>query len=139
MKKAISFLVAALMLCASIPCASAAAGEPIQPMWKYLNRIDGTIKISTGGIATVAATVQSRASGSQKTGITVSLQQKKPDGWKEIKSWTATQEGSYALITRRSWAVPHGYSYKIVVTGRMYKGLQVLEQESKAFNYGYFA
>ncbi|MCI9467598.1 MAG: hypothetical protein HFE99_11000 [Ruminiclostridium sp.] len=136
MKKSFSFLLAMLVLCISIPWA--AASEPIQPMWSNLNSIYGTLSISNGGIAKVTAKAICKVGKAEKTSVRASLQQLKSGTWTEIKSWSATRDGLTASVPEKSWPVAHGYSYRLIVTGSAYQGLQLLEQGTYTKDYGFF-
>ena len=138
MKRTFVFLTALLLLCASVSWVSAAPGDTIQPLWVYVNYVNGTIDISSGGMATVSASTRMKPGKVQKTTITASLQQYEAGRWKEIKSWTASSSGTSAKLSEKNWMVAHGYSYRVLITAKAYAGTTVLEQGSYTANYGYF-
>lgn len=86
----------------------------------------------------MTAEEEARRQGVTKTSVTASLQQFKGGKWQEIKSWTITSNGTSTKLPEKSWALAHGYSYRVVVTAKAYGGATLLEQGSYTAGYGYF-
>lgn len=138
MKRVSMFLMVLLLLCAIAPCGFAAQADEVQPLWTYVTKVGATIDISDAGVAKVKATGEANTKGVTKTTITASLQQLKNGTWQEVKSWTASSSSTRASISEKSWAVNHGYSYRVVATAKAYNGATLLEQGSHTQSYGYF-
>lgn len=138
MKRVSMFLMVLLLLCAIAPCGFAVQADEVQPLWTYVTKVGATIDISDAGVAKVKATGEANTKGVTKTTITASLQQMKDGKWKEVKSWTVSSNSMSASLPEKSWAVNHGYSYRVVATAKAYKGTTLLEQGSHTQNYGYF-
>lgn len=138
MKKLGAILLSIAMICVMIPGAAAVADLGIQPMWDHICILDGTIDITSFGNAKVSASARSYNNGVTKTSVTASLQQMKDNYWTEVKSWTATNNDLYANLYDKSWPVAHGYSYRLVVTGKAYSGSTLLESASYVTEYGYY-
>lgn len=138
MKTARSFLVLLLLVCVGNPWCSAATSDSVQPMWLYITQIDGTIDISTGGYAKVKAEGQANSKEVTRVTLMASLQQNVGGTWKEVKSWTASSNGTYVSLSEKVWPVAHGYSYRVVISTKAYNDNALLEQRSYTANYGYF-
>lgn len=138
MKKLGAMLLSIVMMCMMVPGAVAVADSGIQPRWDHICILDGTIDITSFGNAKVTASARSYNNGVTKTSVTASLQQMKDNYWTEIKSWTATNNDLYANLYDKTWPVAHGYSYRLVVTGKAYSGNTLLESASYVTEYGYY-
>lgn len=141
MKKRIGALfMAVILVCCLMPKTTAKADDSdIALQWNYITLINGSVNISKGGVATVQGTGQAAEASVTKVYVKVSLQQYKSNKWTEIASWNSTTNGKVSTIGTKSKAVAHGYSYRIVITTKAYKGSSVLETATKTINYGYFS
>lgn len=128
-------LSVALMLI--VGCCSAAAVD-IQPRWSYILTIGGDIDISSFGTATVYGNGTARSTDVNKLVITLDLQQFINGNWETKKSWSQTSQLFSINTDDHSWAVAHGYSYRLYVTLKAYNGNKLLETGTGIFNYGYF-
>ena len=138
MKKLGAMLLSFVMLCVMVPGAAAVTDSGIQPMWDHLCILSGTIDITSFGNAKISATARAYSDDVTKTSVTASLQQMKDNYWTEVKSWTAKNNDLYANLYDKSWPVAHGYSYRLVVTGKAYSGSTLLESASYVTEYGYY-
>lgn len=131
-KKILSFV---LMLI--VGCGSAAAAD-IQPRWSYILTIGGDIDISSFGTATVYGNGTARSTDVNKLAITLDLQQYTNGKWETKKSWSQTSQLFSINTADYSWAVAHGYSYRLYITLKAYNGNRLLETGTGIINYGYF-
>ena len=138
MKKLGAMLLSIVMLCVMVPGASAVADSGIQPMWDHICILGGTIDITSFGNAKVTANVRAYSDDVTNTSVTGSLQQLKNNYWTEVKSWTVSSDGLSANLLTKTWPVAHGYSYRLVVTGKTYSGSTLLESASYVTEYGYY-
>lgn len=127
------------MFCSLVPYASAAQREEIQPMWTYLTRITGSLDISSGGTASVTAKVKAESGEVARVAMNVSLQRYVSGAWKEMKSWDVSSNSASVSLSEKKWQVYHGYSYRAVVTTKVYNENALLEQATKTISYGYYA
>ena len=138
MKKLGAVLLSAVLFCIMAAGAFSAKAYDIGPMWDYVTRVTGTIDIASDGIATITADSGAGHSSVTKTALTASLQQFKNGSWQEVKSWNTTANSSIAKLSSKAWAVANGYSYRLVVTAKVYQGSTLLESASYTKDYGYF-
>lgn len=137
MKKKIKVLLAAVLAIAGLLSFSMAA--EIAPRWSYITVVDGTLDISSGGSATVSAKGEAYTQGVDNVKLTASLQQQKNGSWTTIKSWSASANARQVLLSKQTYPVAHGYSYRLSITLKAYKDQTLLESGSTTREYGYFS
>lgn len=137
MKKKIKILLAAVLAIAGLLSFSMAA--EIAPRWSYVTAIDGTLGISSNGTASVSAWGDALTKGVDNVELTASLQQYKNGSWSTIKSWSASANSRLVTLAKQTYPVAHGYSYRLSITLKAYKGQTLLESGSTTREYGYFS
>ena len=137
MKKKIKVVLAAVLAFAGL-LGFATAAE-IAPRWSYVTAIDATLTISSGGTATVSGWGDAYTLGVDNVKPNASLQQLKNGSWSTITSWPVSSTTRSATLTKQTYPVAHGYSYRLNVTLEAYKGKTLLETVSQIDDYGYFA
>ncbi len=130
-----SILAALLILSAVFPSSSATM---IQPCWSYVSTVGGSIDISPLSIATVSGCGSAASLQVTKTVCKVNIQQLKNRKWTTLNTWTATSNMRFASVSKKYWAVPHGYSYRLYVELQAYNGTKLLETGSSIVDYGYY-
>ena len=129
-----SIVAIILIMAAVFTCSSAT----VQPCWTYVSTVSGDIDISSLGIATVSGAGSAASPKVTKTVCKLHLQQLKNQKWITLKTWTDTANMHYAAVSKKHWAVEHGYSYRIYVELEAYSGNTLLETESSIGSYGYY-
>ena len=116
MKRRITILIAFLLILAMItPMRNANASE-IYPRWTHIHSMTAGLDISFLGVATCNG--QFTAYENVPVEIIMHLKQLKNGSWGTLKTWSIT--GTCALNIEKQYAVEHGYTYKVVVTGYVY-------------------
>lgn len=107
--------------------------EPItvQPMWNYIGDFANSFNISNIGRARVESSLISFKADQIK--IQSNLQQFKNGRWTTIKSWSSSSKIA-SCILGGTWYVLHGYYYRAVTTGMVYKGSKMVEQNTYTSN-----
>lgn len=64
--------------------------------------------------------------GSHQTSLSVTLQKREGNQWKNVKTWSAKGSGTRGTVFSKEYAVKEG-TYRIKVTGKVLDGKKVLE------------
>lgn len=99
----------------------------IQPYFTYIAIFQTGFNISSTGKATVDVYLTAH----DVTSVTVEayLQQYKNGSWTTIKSWSNTESGTDAGVAGEYY-VAHGYQYRFVSRGYVYKSGSLVESTS---------
>ena len=114
------------------------SGAAVQPCWTYVSTVEGSIDISSLAIASVSASGSAASTQVTKTVCTTQLQKLSGGKWVTLKTWSASSNPHYAVISKKQWAVDHGCSYRLYTELKAYKGDTLLETGSSVANYGYY-
>lgn len=127
MKKLLVLLMAVVMLASSIPGVAEMTDGQADTLlrYSYTTNIVARLSISSSGTATCSGEIDAK-SGGYDTEITVKLLQKKNGVWSSIASWSGT---TYKKGTK---TVPMGYSYKVVVSGKVKNAAGAVVERPKA-------
>ena len=106
------------------------------PRWSHLTYISGHIEIDDDNDAWVSVVADASPQDADTLTVKCELQQLK-NSWKTIKSWTEKSDDTSVLLDGE-YAVYKGYSYRIKVTAKAYKGSTLKETVTEYFNYGYY-
>lgn len=132
--KKLSLKMALMVAVLSIFVASSIAWAAT-PRWSHLTLFSGDMDIANG-MATITVVCDASSREADSVAATCSLQQL--DGsWKTLKTWTESDDDT-SLIYEKQYAVAHGYSYRLKVTAKAYKGSTLLESATEYFDYGYY-
>lgn len=129
-KKGIILLVILVIGLTINPAFALASGElvvetdSVQPMWSHVSSFANLFDISAGGKATVNSLLYAYNVDSIR--VQANLQQFKGDKWTTIKTWSNTSTDSYCGL-QGTWYLVSGYTYRVITTGAVYNGNQLLE------------
>jgi hypothetical protein len=132
-RKIIVFIALVLVLTIITPLRNANASE-INPRWTYIRSMTAGLDVSILGIATCNG--QFAAYENVPVEIIMHLKQLKNGSWGTLRTWSTT--GTCALNVEKQYAVEHGYTYKVVVTGYVYDANgNILETASASKSFVY--
>ena len=108
----------------------------IMPQWSDVSTITSRMEVDKWGIATVSASgMASSTSSADTVELIVDLQRYEDGNWNTIKSWSDKQNIQYASVYEK-YAVAKGYSYRLYLTVKAYKGSKLLETATDIYYYG---
>lgn len=136
----VSIMLAACIL-ASNTVTVFAAREPktgISPLWDDVSTITSRMEVDSWGIASVSATTwAATTSSADSVKLIVELQRYEDNKWNTIKSWEDNQGVTFAAVNEK-YAIKKGYSYRLYLTVKAYKGSKLLETATDIYNYGLY-
>lgn len=143
MKKRAKLITMMLAACILVMNTSTvfAARKPdtgISVQWSDVSTITSRMEVDSWGVATVDVAGQVKASSSaDSTELIVDLQRYENGSWNTIKTWTDKKDVKFTTVFE-TYAIARGYSYRLSITVKAYKGRVVLESASDTYNYGYY-
>jgi len=124
-------LIISMLTMGILPAYATGTVEPepiiVKPMWSHVNQFNNSFSITPAGMADIESTLY--AFEVDVIEIKVDLQQFKNGSWVTIKSWTETTDYVVCKLVGK-WYVVKGYGYRMVATGRVYIGGQMVEEVS---------
>ena len=107
----------------------------IVPYWSDVSTITSSMEVDKWGIASISATGKaSIASSADTVEVIADLQRYENNDWNTIKTWTDKQNVQFAGVSGR-YAIAKGYSYRLYVTVKVYKGTTLLETATDSYYY----
>ncbi len=138
--KLVSLMLAACILTVNSTTVFAAKGTEteISPQWTDVSTITSRMEVDSWGIATISATGRaSTTSSADSATLIVELQRYEDNNWNTIKSWEDNKGVKFASVTEK-YAIKKGYSYRLYLTVKAYKGSKLLETATDIYNYGLY-
>jgi len=134
----VSLLLTACILSTNAMTVFAARGgeTAIMPQWTDVSTILSNMEVDKWGIAKISASGKaSTTSSADSVEIIVDLQRYEDGNWNTIKSWSDKQNIQFAAVSER-YAIAKGYSYRLYLTVKAYKGTKLLETATDIYYYG---
>lgn len=134
----IGMLLVVCILLSNVTTVFASNGENIgiMPYWTDVSMISSRMEVDKWGIATISASGQSSiTSSADSVELIVDLQWYKDGKWETLKTWSDKPEATFAAVYER-YAIAKGYSYRLYLTVKAYKGSKLLETATDIYSYG---
>lgn len=140
MKKHIKLIAMLLVVCIFTMNMSTvyAAKRPetgISPQWTDVSTIFSDMTVDSWGIADVGVSGVAKATSSADSVELIVELQKYTDSWETIKTWTDKADAKFVAVDGK-YAISKGYSYRLNITFKAYKGKKLLETATDIYYYG---
>lgn len=140
MKKRMRFISMLLAVCIMLMNTTTvfAAKRPetgIDPQWTDVSMINSAMSVNSWGIAEVSVSGVAKATSSADSVELIVELQKYTDDWETIKTWTNKVDAQFAAADGK-YAISKGYSYRLNITFKVYKGKKLLETATDIYSYG---
>lgn len=103
----------------------------IQPWYTNITTLSVSLNISSSGYSTCYGKVN-LVNSTDTSNLSIELQQKSGSTWSTIKTWDTTGSNTFSL--EKNWYVSSGYTYRILVTAKVYNSSGTLQETASSYS-----